>query len=427
MQEDFLHYVWQFKKFNFRDAVTTSGAKIAILNSGSPNMQSGPDFFNSTLRIGNQLWAGNVEIHINSSDWYNHHHEVDPNYDNVILHVVWEHDADVYRKDNSVIPVLELNELISESGFSAYKNLLEHPSGKWINCEKDFASLDDFSIQNWLERLYIERLEQKSEGVTRLLTDSSNNWEEVLFHMLAKNFGLNINGEAFFSVAKSIPFSVVRKVRDQEEKLEALLLGQAGLLQKEIEERYYQNLQKEYSFLKHKYQLEHQGVIPVKYFRLRPDNFPNLRLAQLSELYHCREHLFSEVIQAGDVHQLREIFNIRLSEFWECHFSFEKPHKKRKKQLSNKFVDLILINTIIPLRFYYAKQNGESNNEEIIELIRSLESESNKIIHKFNQLKPKIAQNALQSQALLQLKSKYCDKNQCLKCSFGIKLLEGSG
>ena len=425
MQEDFLHYVWQFKKFNFREALTSSGAVIEILNSGSLNNHSGPDFFNSRLRIGDQLWAGNVEIHINSSDWYAHHHEADPNYDNVILHVVWEHDTDVFRRDNSAIPVLELKELISESSFTAYKNLLESSAGNWINCEKDFASLDDFTIQNWLERLYVERLERKSEVIFEMLRESSNNWEEVLFQMLMKNFGLNINGEAFLSVAKSIPFSVVRKVRSHQEKLEALFLGQAGLLQKNIEEGYYQKLQKEYSFLKHKHKLQAQGVMPVKYFRLRPDNFPNLRLAQLSEVYHRQEHIFSEVIQATDVHQLREIFNIRLSEFWESHFSFEKSHKKRKKQLSNKFIDLILINTIIPLRFCYAKQNGENKNEEIFALIGSLASESNKIIQKFNQLKPKISQNALQSQALLQLKNLYCDKNRCLKCSFGVKLLEG--
>ncbi|HET8753697.1 MAG TPA: DUF2851 family protein, partial [Salinimicrobium sp.] len=246
MGEDFIHYLWQFQKWNSTDLKTCDGQELSILSPGSHNLSSGPDFFNARIILDHQEWAGNVEIHINSSDWYSHGHETDSNYDNVILHVVLNHDTEVFRKNNSAIPVLELKNLIDTTTIENYKNLLDRPGEKWINCEKDFHSFPDFQLQHFMERLYFERLEDKAEAVFQKLAHSSSNWEEVLFKMLCKNFGLNINGEAFLSLANAIPFSVIRKTRSERQKLEALLLGQAGLLEKEIEEVYYQNLKRDY-------------------------------------------------------------------------------------------------------------------------------------------------------------------------------------
>ena len=209
MQEDFLHYVWQYKKYNFATAETASGEPVLIIDGGTLNILSGPDFFNAKMKIGQQLWAGNVEIYINSSDWYAHGHETDVNYDNVILHVVWNHDADIYCKDNSVIPVLELKDRVDESAFLNYKALVAQSSENWINCEKDFPFFESFHMDNWLERMYIERLEEKSQVIFQMLQASSNDWEEVLFRMLARNFGLNVNGEAFFSMAGSMKFTFI--------------------------------------------------------------------------------------------------------------------------------------------------------------------------------------------------------------------------
>ena len=424
MQEDFLHYVWQFRKFSFSNAVTTSGLPVVIMDVGSLNVHSGPDFFNARVKIGDQIWAGNVEIHINSSDWYVHGHEKDPNYDNVILHVVWNHDGEIFRKDNSVIPVLELKHEISEATFLKYENLLSDPSRSWINCERDFGSFDDFLMDNWLERLYIERLEEKSAVIFGMLQLSSNNWEEVLFKMLAKNFGLNVNGEALLSMAHSVPFSVVRKTRKLHQ-LEALFLGQAGILEKEIEEVYYQKLQEEYDFLKQKYSLDNTGVTPVKFFRLRPDNFPNIRLVQLAALYSKKGSLFSEIIQAGSINDFYRILQIEVSGFWETHYTFEKIHKSRRKPLTKSFIDLLVINTLVPIQFCYSRKLGKDLNEEIMQLMASLKKESNQTIRKFELLRPGTARNALQSQALIQLKKHYCDKNKCLKCNLGVKLLQG--
>lgn len=423
MQEDLLHCIWKHKKFNFTNLRTTVGEELVLLEMGQHNVNSGPDFFNARVVIGDQEWAGNVEIHINSSDWYVHRHEIDVNYDNVILHVVWNHNSDVFRKDNSAIPVLELKEYISAGTLNNYRELLEGNTEKWINCEKDFYTFDDFIMNNWLERLYFERLEEKSTIVFRMLEESSNNWEEVLFRMMAKNFGLNINGDPFLSMANSIPFSVVRKLRNEQGKLESLFLGQAGLLEGSLEEIHYQNLQKDYKFLKQKFKLKNEGLPKVKFFRLRPDNFPTLRLAQLATLYNQPAGLFSEIISSSTIKEFYKIMEINLSAFWQSHYSFQKKHKRRRKDLSKHFIDLLIVNTFIPLKFCYASKQGKEVNEEIINLISSLSSESNSIIKKFNQLRPATARNALQSQGLLQLKQHYCDKNKCLKCRMGIKLL----
>ena len=255
MQEDFLHYIWKHKAFDSTLLKTTKGEAIRISNLGQHNHNSGPDFFNSQLSIADQLWAGNVEIHIKSSDWYVHNHEVDKAYDNVILHVVWDHDTEIFRKDNTEIPTLELKHCVNKNLIENYQKLLQSKS--WINCEASFAEVDDFLLNNWLERLYIERLEQKSETIQHLLKTSNNDWEAVLFKMLLKNFGLKINGEAFLSLANSFDFSILRKLQNDVLDVEALLLGQSSLLADEnIEEAYYTDLKQRYGFLKQKFKLD---------------------------------------------------------------------------------------------------------------------------------------------------------------------------
>ena len=249
-----------------------------VTSVGQHNFNSGPDFFNAKLQIGNQLWAGNVEVHIKSSDWFLHNHEQDKAYDSVILHVVWEHDTDVFRKDNTSIPTLQLRDFTNKAVLNNYEKLFSK-NGKWINCENDFALVDDFVLINWLERLYFERLERKLETIKMLLEETKNDWEAVLFIMLAKNFGLKVNGESFYSLAKSIDFSVVRKSQSNLTAIEALLFGQAGMLVDDLEIAYYLQLQKEYQFLKQKFKLKNNGVLPIQFFRLRPPNFPTIRLS----------------------------------------------------------------------------------------------------------------------------------------------------
>jgi hypothetical protein len=249
MQEDFLHYVWQHKKFALESLQTTEHEPILIHSVGQPNPNSGPDFFNAQLHINSQLWAGNVEIHLKSSDWYAHHHHTDPNYDNVILHVVWEHNTEIFRKDNSVIPKFELRNVVSKVVFNNYQTLPHHNS-RWIPCEPQITSVDSIIISHWLERLYLERLEDKYQFIEKQLLGSKQDWEATLFCSLLKSFGLKVNGEAFYNLAQSIDFKIIKKHRDQLESLEALLFGQSGLLQPNTEEPYARNLLQNYRFFK---------------------------------------------------------------------------------------------------------------------------------------------------------------------------------
>ncbi|MDA9069482.1 DUF2851 family protein [Algibacter sp.] len=421
MQEDFLHYIWKHKKFRFNNLETTTGESIVVTSVGQHNFNSGPDFFNAKIKVGDQLWAGNVEIHIKSSDWFLHSHEQDQAYDNVILHVVWEDDTEVFRKDNTPIPTLQLKDVVDVTMLNNYEKLFAKQN-KWINCENDFPSTDDFVLSNWLERLYLERLERKSETINTLLVASKNDWESVFFKMLTKNFGLKVNGESFFSLAQSIDFSIIRKTQSNPQVLEAFLFGQAGLLEQDIENAYYLSLKNEYKFLKQKFGLQNNQVLPLQFFRLRPPNFPTIRLSQLANLYNKHQNLFSKVIELNEVEDFYELFKVSTSEFWKTHYTFQKASKTSIKTLSKSFVDLLLINTILPIKFCYAKQKGVEIDSEIIKIATAITSEKNNIISAFNNLK-KVSKSSLDSQALIQLKTEYCDKNNCLKCAVGNQFL----
>ncbi|WP_333907956.1 DUF2851 family protein [Aequorivita sinensis] len=421
MNEDFLHYLWKFQKFDTSKFYTSTNEKLHIVNQGSHNFNSGPDFFNAQIEIDNQLWAGNVEIHIKSSDWYAHNHELDPAYDNVILHVVWIHDVEVHRKDGSVIPTFVIKNHTPKSAITQYQKLFSK-SRKWINCENDFADVDEFVIENWLERLYFERLQKKETLIISELADSQNHWESLLFKMLCKNFGLKINGDSFFSIGKSVNFSVVKKCSQDLESLEALLLGQAGMLEGDKEDHYFKALKSKYEYLKHKFKLENSSVIIPKYFRLRPPNFPTIRLSQLANLYANKTNLFSKVIASEKLDELYRLFDIQASSYWNNHYNFGVPSANRKKQITKSFIDLLIINTIIPIKFCYARREGRDASEEIINLTSEIASEENSIVKKFNSLKS-VSINAYQSQALLQLKNEYCDKNRCLQCAIGNSIM----
>lgn len=423
MKEEFLHYLWKFKKFDPLNLKTFNGEEITIINVGQYLELAGPDFFNAQITIGNQKWAGNVEIHIKSSDWYVHHHERDEVYENVILHVVWEHDTEIFRKNNTEIPVLELKKYVDAATITNYQSLISPKS--WIFCEKQLKEIDGFTINNWLERLFFERLERKSKPIFELLVQTKHNWEAVLFCLLAKNFGLNTNGEIFSKIAQSIPFSVIRKESFEVENLEALLLGSAGLLDSEKEDAYFKDLKFRYFYLLHKYQLEKGIVEPVQFFKHRPDNFPTIRLSQLANLYHGHQNLFSRISTATSAKGIYEIFEISASDYWQNHYQFDKESPKKKKKLSRSFVDLITINTIIPLQFAYAKSQAKEISEDLIQLLNEVAPEKNAIMDKFNSFGIK-SKNAFESQSLLQLKNEYCNKSRCLECAIGMELLKRS-
>ena len=421
MQEDFIHFLWKYKKFDVLNVNTTNGDALQILDVGQHNFNSGPDFFNAKIKIGDQLWAGNVEIHLKSSDWYAHHHETDKAYDNVILHVVWDHDADVFRKNQSVIPTLELKNFVPEKLLKNYHRLFSAKK-QWILCESNFAEVDDFILNHWKERLYIERLERKSQQIDLLLHQTRQHWEEVLFRMLFRNFGLKVNADAFENIAKSIDFSIVRKIQSNPLELEALFLGQAGLLNQTFEDGYVNQLKQTYKYLTQKFSLQNDTVALLQFFRLRPSNFPTIRLVQLAQLYSKHYNLFSKIIANDNLNDFYELFKVGVSEFWKTHYTFQTVSKSSDKTLTKSFIDLLLINTIIPIKYCYSQQMGKLDTEIIFELASSLKAEDNAIIKKFNTLKP-VATSAMDSQAFLQLKSNYCDNKKCLQCAIGNALI----
>lgn len=423
MKEDFLHYLWKYKKFDTSALCSTSFQSIVILHAGDHLQTAGPDFFNAQLLIGDQKWAGNVEIHLRSSDWYVHGHEKDPAYDTVILHVVWEHNTPILRKDNTEIPTLELKGFVDKDTLVKYELLLQAKS--WINCENQLSDMDGFVLRNWQERLYFERLERKYELIQSVLQLTENDWEAALFCLLARSFGSNTNGSAFFAIAMSIPFSVIRKERNSTDSLEALLLGMAGLLDDPKEDVYFRGLASTFGYLSKKYHLAPSMFEPIQFFRLRPDNFPTIRLSQLANLYTRHTHLFSLIIAAESVEQLYQIFEVSASHYWQNHYQFDHPSVQRKKTLSRSFIDLIIINTIMPIRFAYAQSRGADNTEEAIVLLERMKAEKNNVIQKFEDIGVPI-QNAFQTQALLQLKQEYCDKGKCLECAIGVELLKSN-
>ncbi|OXA83815.1 DUF2851 family protein [Flavobacterium hercynium] len=423
MKEDFLHYLWKFKKFDTLNLQTVQNDPILILKTGDYLELAGPDFFNAQLIIGDQKWAGNVEIHLKSSDWYVHGHEKDAAYENVILHVVWEHDTAIFRENNTEIPVLVLKEYVSPEMIKDYKELMVPKS--WISCENQIAEIDEFIFKNWMERLFFERLERKSKFIYELLEELNQDWEAVLFCLVAKNFGLNTNGNSFLQIAKSIPFSIIRKESFEVENLEALLLGGADLLNAEKEDVYFADLKFRYFYLLHKYQLDKNYAEPVQFFKHRPDNFPTIRLSQLANLYNKHQNLFSKIISLKSVKDIYNVFNVSVSPYWQNHYMFDKESPKKAKSISKAFIDLIIINTIIPIQFAYSSIRGESISEDLIALMLEVAPEKNSIITKFESFGI-TSKNAFETQTLLQLKNEYCNNRGCLKCGIGVALLKSN-
>jgi hypothetical protein len=420
MKEQFLHYVWLYKKFDFNQLLTTCGLEIFIQHSGYYTQREGPDFFNAQLIIDGQKWAGNIEIHLKSSDWYLHHHENDNKYENVILHVVWEHDMEVFRKNNASIPVLELKQNIPSHVVQQYHQLLQPKS--WINCENEIRFIDEFTKQNWMERLFFERLEKKSNEVEFLLQKNIFDWEATFFQLLAKSFGLNTNGEVFLTMAIKIPYSIIKKERYELENIEALFLGATGLLEEDNEDFYFNDLKKRWHYLKHKYQFDIPFYQSVQFFKHRPDNFPTIRLAQLAKLVFIHTHFFQTMLKLKSVRDMYAFFDCSISDYWQTHYVFDKPHPNKAKKISKAFKDLLIINCILPLQFNYYQVNGNVIPDDFIALASEIPTEKNSIVEKFNLFGLSV-KNSFQSQAVLQLKKEYCNSNECLQCAIGQKLI----
>ncbi|MEI6865385.1 DUF2851 family protein [Flavicella sp.] len=422
LKEDFLHYIWKFKLFQVDQLKTVRHKKIRLLKAGQHNKASGPDFFNGLIEIEGLQWAGNIEMHLKSSDWYAHHHEIDPNYDSVILHVVWEYDVPVFYSNQKEIPTIQLVDYVNLSVLESYYKLFSAKQ-KWILCEDTIGEIDPFILEAWLNRLYFERLEKKAQKILHLLKQTNNDWEAVLFQLLSKSFGMKLNGETFLDLAKSFDFSVLRKCQQKKGLIEVLLMGQAGFFNDSFEDITYITMKKEYVYLQNKFNLTPMFKGQFQFFRLRPSNFPTLRISQLSNLYENHQNIFSKIIKMNDIHKMHQLFSLKASVYWENHYVFGKESEKRVKGTSNSFTDLIVLNVIIPLKYTYQKYHNKTVTSDLESLIRSIKPESNSVLDKYDKLGIQV-KSAFDSQGLLELQSSYCKPKRCLDCTIGLQILK---
>jgi hypothetical protein len=417
MTERLLQYIWQFQYFNKTVLTTVEGESLQVINPGIHNTNQGPDFIDAKIKIDDTIWAGSIELHINSSEWKNHKHDGDTNYKNVVLHVVWQHDMDLHLPFSTLV----LEDKVPKFLLSKYDELMK--AGSFIPCEKNIRPLDHLTWLSWKERLLVERLQQRSASVFGLLKTNNNHWEEVFWWMLASNFGVQVNSIAFEKIARSIPMAVLAKHKNQVQQLEALLLGQAGLLENDLTEKYPQLLQKEYRFLQKKYQLQ-KVEAPVFFLRMRPANFPSLRLAQLAMLVHNSVHLFSSVKESKTIGGIKKLLNVTANDYWHYHYMLDEASAFKKKNTGTQMINNILINTIVPILFAYGSYHKENNyKEQAMQWLLETEPEKNRITKGFELLGIE-NENAFDSQALVELKNNYCDKKRCLDCAIGNKLLK---
>jgi len=421
MSEEFLHYLWKYSLFD-KDLILSSGEIVEILNAGLHNFDAGPDFFNAKIKIENTIWAGNVEIHINSSDWKKHNHHIDKSYDNIILHVVFNNDSEIKRANGEIIPTVEISGKFNIKLLEKYQGFMNNKL--WIPCQNQIQDANKFVVSKWFERLLIERLEKKTDNIYKTLELYNNNWKQTFYQHLARNFGFNLNAEPFELLSKSLPENYLGKHKDKIFQIEALLFGQAGLLDKNFSDDYPSNLKKEYLFLKHKFSLEPIDKHLWRFMRLRPGNFPTLRIAQFANLYSKSDDLFSIVLETGNYKDIFKIFDATTSPYWESHYVFDKLSVKKKKILGENAANLLIINTVVPFLFAYGNyKNIQSFKDRALEFLEQIPGEKNSIINRYEKL-GMTSNKAYHTQALLELKKNYCNLKKCLQCSIGNELLK---
>ncbi len=424
MTEEFLHYLWKFKLLK-GEFVLSSGEYVEIINPGLHNSDAGPDFFNAKIKIGATLWAGNVEIHVKASDWYLHQHQNDNAYDTVVLHVVYLNDAKIQRKNNEIIPCIEVSNAYDEELYHRYQDFLSNKN--WIPCERLFKNSTHFIVETWLERLLIERVEHKVQEIHVKLKLTQHNWESCFYQLLAKNFGFKLNALPFELLANSLPLHILVKHKNSDFQLAALLFGQAGLLNYEYKDHYPQILLSEYQFLSKKYKLHPISGHLWKFLRLHPNNFPTIRISQFVNLIFQSQHLFSKIIEVKKIEDIYQLFQISANTYFDNHYLFDEENSIIKPKIIGKSsIDLLIINTIVPLLFCYALEKDEKDYQErALNFLEQIKPEYNSIIKKWVSIGWNV-DNAFQSQALLELKNKYCDFKKCLQCRIGNDLLQNN-
>lgn len=417
VREDLLYYVWRLNQYDHKDLRTTEGERLQILDPGQRNDDSGPDFSFARIKIGDNIWIGHVEMHVRSSDWLRHNHQDNEAFSNVVLHVVFKNDVDISLPNDDPLACLELEGRIEPNLISTYDSLIR--SAAWIPCEYNTRPISNLGLRSWYERVLVERILMKTEHIRQMLKATAFDWEEVFYRVLARNFGFNVNSDAFEALALATPRKIIIKHKDKLKTIEAILFGQAGLLEGSFIDSYALELQEEYRFIQAKHQLVPLQSQQWKFMRMRPRNFPTIRIAQFAVLLTRTTHLFSKMLAANSVVEIRNMFYSDVSWYWKEHYRFDQLTDKSPKKLGQASADLITINTIVPMLFLYAKEHQIENfASRSLAFLNEINPEKNSIISNFRRLAFPV-ESAFDSQALLQLKKVYCNQKRCLQCAIG--------
>lgn len=435
--EKLLQYCWKHRILPEGELRTADGESIEIVDTGLLNTDAGPDFFNARLRIGGRLWAGNVEIHIRRNDWYAHGHDRDAAYDNVILHVVdaqsngpADADSAIRTREGRILPEVKIS--VPEEIRANYRELLSEDS--YPPCYKIIPNVTPLSMHSWMAALQTERLKQKTEAIAERVSMLKGDWEHAYFITLARSYGFGSNSDALEQWARNMPMTSVAHHRDNLFQIESIFFGQAGMLNiASVRERlqletaadeYFQRMQSEYEYLKHKFQMTDKYAPQWKYMRMRPQNFPTIRIAQLSRLYYERRTSLSQLIECDTIDKLRKMFHCGVSDYWQTHYTFGHESQPSAKQLSAASISLLMINCAIPMIFAYGRQTGsEALCNRALDLLESLPPENNTITRMWKQVGLE-SRSAGDTQALIQLKKQYCDRKDCLQCRIGYEYMK---
>ena len=422
MKEEFIQFAWLYKTYLQAELITDTKETIEVIDPGQMNHNGGPDFFNAKVKIDGTLWVGNIEVHTYSNDWYKHKHHTDKKYNNVILHVVHTYNKTVYNHNGKLIPTLEIN--IPDTVIKTYNNLLMQATT--IPCGNKLGKINEIYLNHWMTRLFYEKLENKHAYVSKLLNENNNNWEAVFYALLFKSFGLNVNKQPFELLYRSIPFNLILKYSTDKQKLDALLFGQAGFFtEADNDHQYFNSLSKEYQYLAKIHNLKPLDKHLWKFMRLRPNNFPTLRLAQLSTLIYNSKLSFSSLLETNSVTDLYKLLDCTADDYWQTHFTFNKKSNNTsgEKLMGKTMKNLIILNCIIPLRFSYGRiLNIEHHIDKVMNWLEDMKPEKNHIISKWQGYNY-VPENAFQSQALIYLYNQYCLTRKCLYCKIGHLIL----
>lgn len=427
--EELIHYCWKHKLFPLKGLSTTDGKAVEVIDTGLHNRNSGPDFFNAKVIIDGTLWVGNVEIHQKASDWFVHGHDRDSHYDNVILHVVGCNDAQATTSDGRPLPQMVLE--VPPEVENGYQELLH--ADRYPPCYRIIPGLSKLVIHSWMSALQTERLEQKTEAINRRVSECDGDWEQAYFITLARNYGFGVNSDAFETWGKAIKLSLVGHHRDDLFQIEAFFMGQAGLLdisavperyrEKALADPYFIRLSDEYAYLRHKFNLVPMDYKLWRFLRLRPQNFPHIRISQMANLYFSRRANLSQLMECRSVEEAEQSLATHVTPYWETHYVFGSESMRNMKSLSQSSLNLLMINTVVPMLFAYGRhRSSETLCDRSFDFLDRLKAEDNHITRMWKECGLSV-ENAGDSQALIQLKGRYCDRKDCLRCRFGYEYM----